>query len=522
MMIQTQQIKQVQIIQPTIGAEAEKIIRAAAYCRVSTDSDDQLNSFFAQVSYYNELIRSQENTTLVDIYADEGITGTCMNKRDDFLRLIRDCTLGRIDRVYVKSVTRFARNSLECLETIRKLKECGVSVLFENDNLDTKTMNSELILYVKSAFAQSEALAGAKRVSTAYRMKMESGAFFTYSAPLGYRLVDGKLAVEPEEAETVKRIFALYLSGVSLNGIAAIMNREAVSGKSHWTAITVKYILTNEKYIGDSMMQKTYTPQILPLRNRPNKGELDKFYAEDTHTAIINKEDFNAVQMLVKERAEREIAPNTKRLLTQMLVCEECGWSYKYRLQNGIEYWVCSRKGNAGYECSGPNIPQKSIYDAFVQMYNKLRQFEHEVLDAALTMLRELRNKLIAENSEIRQIDTEIAKLCEQNNRYEKYRERKIMDDISYREQTDKLKGRLKELRSRRAKLLDDNENEKMVDDLRALKEALQDYPTALVDFDVDLFETIVKKIKVGHDGTLTFVLKGDLALRVKVEVNRK
>lgn len=521
-MIQHQQPKQVKIINPTIGAEAEKVIRIAAYCRVSTDSDDQLNSFFAQVSYYNELIRSQENAELVDIYADEGITGTCMSKRDDFLRLIRDCTLGRIDRVYVKSVTRFARNSLECLETIRKLKECGVSVLFENDNLDTKTMNSELILYVKSAFAQNEALAGAKRVSTAYRMKMESGMFFTYSAPLGYRLVNGKLTVEPEEAETVKRIFALYLSGVSLNGIAAMMNREAVSGKSHWSAVTVKYILTNEKYIGDSMTQKSYTPQIFPLRNRPNKGELDKFYTENTHPAIINKEDFNAVQMLIKERAERDSAPNTKRLLTQMLVCEECGWSYKYRVQNDIEYWVCSRKGNAGYECSGPNISQKSIYDAFIQMYNKLRQFEHEILDTALTMLRELRNKLIAENSEIRQIDIEIAKLCEQNNRYEKYRERKTMDDISYREQTDKLKGRLKELRSRRAKLLDDNENERMVDELRVLKENLQDYPTVIVDFDVDLFETIVKKIKVGHNGMLIFVLKGDLALRVKAEVNRR
>ena len=133
--------KTVQIIQPTIGLEAEKKIRVAAYCRVSTDSDDQVNSFLAQVKYYNDFIKAQNNMILVDIYADEGITGTYMSKRDEFTRLIKDCTLGRIDRVLVKSVSRFARNSLECLETIRKLKECGVSVVFENDNIDTKTMN---------------------------------------------------------------------------------------------------------------------------------------------------------------------------------------------------------------------------------------------------------------------------------------------------------------------------------------------------------------------------------------------
>ena len=177
--------KTVQIIQPTIGLEADKKIRVAAYCRVSTDSDDQVNSFLAQVKYYNDFIKAQNNMILVDIYADEGITGTYMSKRDEFMRLIKDCTLGRIDRVLVKSVSRFARNSLECLETIRKLKECGVSVVFENDNIDTKTMNSELILYVKSAFAQNEALAGSRRVATSYRMKMENGTFFTYCAPYG-------------------------------------------------------------------------------------------------------------------------------------------------------------------------------------------------------------------------------------------------------------------------------------------------------------------------------------------------
>ena len=150
--------KQVKVIMPTIGDNAVRKLRVAAYCRVSTDSEDQLNSFLAQVRYYTDFINRSANMILVDVYADEGITGTCVNKRDEFLRMVKDCKLGRIDRIYVKSVSRFARNSLECIENIRLLKSYGVSVLFENDGIDTENMNSEMILYIKSAFAQSESL----------------------------------------------------------------------------------------------------------------------------------------------------------------------------------------------------------------------------------------------------------------------------------------------------------------------------------------------------------------------------
>ena len=167
----------VKVIQPTVAQiNAERKQRAAAYCRVSTDSEDQANSFAAQLKYYTEFIKDNPNMDFVDIYADEGITGTCISKRDEFQRMMRDAAKGKIDRIYTKSVSRFARNSLECIEAIRKLANCGVSVLFENDSIDTQSMNSELILYVKSAFAQSEALAGSKRVSTAFRMKMEKTA----------------------------------------------------------------------------------------------------------------------------------------------------------------------------------------------------------------------------------------------------------------------------------------------------------------------------------------------------------
>ena len=177
--------KRVQIIRATKGEQEYGKIRMAAYCRVSTDSSDQANSFMAQMQYYNDYIRQNPNMVLVDIYADEGITGTSIEKRTEFKRLLRDCENHKIDRVIVKSVTRFARNSLECLEAIRTMQSCGVSVYFETDNIDTSHMNSELLLYIKSAFAQGEALAASARMQTSIRMKMEEGSYVATHAPFG-------------------------------------------------------------------------------------------------------------------------------------------------------------------------------------------------------------------------------------------------------------------------------------------------------------------------------------------------
>lgn len=230
--------KQVHIIQPTIGDRAKEIIRVAAYCRVSTDSEDQANSFIAQVQYYTDYIKSNSQMKLVDIYADDGITGTSIEKREDFKRMIKDCKAGKIDRILVKSISRFARNSLECLETIRLLNTLNVIVVFENDGIDTRKLNSELFVYIKSAFAQSEALAGSKRVSTAIRMKMESGEFKISTAPYGYKIENNTLIPMQTENISIKEqlkavihdkywviiilYFFIYTIGVNLKNIALI------------------------------------------------------------------------------------------------------------------------------------------------------------------------------------------------------------------------------------------------------------------------------------------------------------
>lgn len=512
--------KRVQIIRPlaeySVNARTQRV---AAYCRVSTDSDDQVNSFLNQVRYYTDFINSADNMELVDIYADEGITGLSVNKREDFKRMMNDARLGKIDRIYVKSVQRFARNSLECLDSVRKLSDYGASVYFENDRIDTKTMSSEMILYIKSAFAQNDSLTFSKRMATSYRMKMEEGNFVTYCAPFGYRLHDGTLAIIEEEAGIVTRIFDMYLSGKGTGQIAATLNREGIPSRDgKWLASHIRYILSNEKYIGDALLQKSYTPEILPLRNRKNNGEKDKFYVTGTHPAIISREIFEATRKYAKER-EWHAPKNPKQqyLFTRMIYCNECGWAYKRKVQRGVAYWVCSRKGNSGHECAGKNLPENEIFAAFVLMYNRLRQYETVLVDHTLTQLIDIRTKLVSGSQEIAQIDAEVAKLCSQNDMYSKLRAKNIMDEVSYAEQTAELQKRITTLRSRRLKLISEDEDTHYIEDLRFFKELLQNYPPAILTFDENIFTSIVEKIKANEDGSVTFIIKGGLHLKERI-----
>lgn len=512
--------KQVQIIRPLAEyATGARVQRVAAYCRVSTDSDDQVNSFLNQVRYYTEFIRTSDQMELVDIYADEGVTGTSLNKREDFKCMMNDARLGKIDRVYVKSVQRFARNSLECLESVRKLTEYGASVYFENDRIDTRTMNSEMILYIKSAFAQNDSLTFSKRMATSYRMKMERGDFITYRAPYGYCLEDGMLTVVPEEAQNIVRIFNMYLSGDGLGQIAANLNGEGVPSRDgKWNGKHIRYILSNEKYIGDALLQKNYTPEIFPLHNRKNNGERDQFYVTGSHRAIISRDIFEAAQDRLRER--ERYAPKKPRqqyLLTQMIVCHECGRIYKRRIQHNTAYWVCPQKGNSGYECGGKNLSEQDIFSSFITMFNRLRQYETLLVDHTLAQLISIRTRLVSGSSEIAQIDTEIATLCSQNDMYVKLHAKNIMDDVSYAEQTAELQQRITTLRVRRMKLMREDEDTHYIEDLRFLKEVLQNYPPAILSFDEELFTAIVEQLRAGNDGTVTFVLKGGLNLKERI-----
>ena len=510
--------KQVKVIKPTAQNNGQRDLRVAAYCRVSTDSEDQSNSFLAQVKYYTDFISNSANMVLVDIYADEGITGTCVNKRDEFLRMIKDCKLGKIDRIYVKSVSRFARNSLECIENIRLLKECNVTVVFENDGIDTDNMNSEMILYIKSAFAQSEALAGSKRVTTAIRMKMQNGEFTTYTAPYGYKIEDNKLVPILELQPIIEKIFRDYLSGKGQGKIAEELNTIEDTGRV-WNKAAIKYILYNEKYVGDSLLQKTYTPQVFPLRNVRNLGEVDQYYVSDTHEALISRELFEAVQRKLKKNQIKKQSnkPKSEKIFSQMIKCGCCGWAYKHRVQAGIKYWVCSQDGVAGQKCDTFNLRESDIKKAFVNMYNRLKQSESEIIDFSLSILMQAKAKVSSGNLEIQDIDAEIAKLSNENNLYVKLKAKNIMDEVSFMEQTADIQKRLTELRTRRTKLLNADEDEQSIEKLRELKFILDDNGYIL-KFSDELFLKTVKTIYVQTDGYVVFELKCGLKLKERAK----
>ena len=268
------------------------ILRVAAYCRVSSDSSDQLHSYAAQIHYYTDMIQNHDGWELVDVYADEGITGTRMDKREDLNRLLTDCRKGKIDKVLVKSISRFARNTRDCLASLRELSRLGVSVQFEKENIDTGTLTTELMVSVSGSLAQQESVSISQNQRMSYQRRMERGEFITCKAPFGYRLIDGKrLEVISDEAKLVRWMFNAYLSGHSLEWIAEQMTKTGVSttdGKPYWQCTTVLYTLTNEKYMGDSLCQKTCFPLYSKTESRRSRSILHREHTPGNY----NKRNF--------------------------------------------------------------------------------------------------------------------------------------------------------------------------------------------------------------------------------------
>ena len=514
-----QAIREIKMIKPTKGRGDTDKIRVAAYCRVSSDGDDQLNSFYAQMKYYTDYIRRAPNMELVDIYADEGITGTEIKKRPEFQRMLRDCQNRKLDRVLVKSVTRFSRNSLECIEAVRQMSECGVSVFFENDNLDTATMNSEMMLYIKSAFAQGEALSASKRMTTSVRMRMENGTYVTAVPPYGYRFENRQYVIVPEEAETVRTIYALYLSGVGCHAIATRLNAEQAGGRVDWNPELIKYILLNERYIGDALMQKRFTPSVLPLRSQRNRGEMPKYYYRDSHDAIISRADYEAVQALWKKRQEKYAKGGQMKTdcwLRKKLICRYCGRSYRLVVRSAPPRWVCSEKSVGGRQCPCRSYLTDEVGAAFVCLYNRLRQNTDVILDDTLNQLERLQTRVHAGNPELQALDGDALVLADQICRYSGLHAKGILDEVTYREQTDRLERKLSALRVRRSKLIGEDAQEKCVEELRSLKRMLSAMLDSMQIFDRSAFDRLITKIYAEPDGALTFALPGGLQLRLE------
>ena len=346
----------VTVIQPTIAAEQNTKIRCAAYCRVSSDSEDQLNSFMAQTRYYEKAFEKSDREQLVDIYADEGITGTREDKRDEFQRMIKDCRRGKIDRIYTKSISRFARNTKDCLKNIRELKSLGITVFFEKENIDTAKLTDEMMITIMGGLAQEESISISKNLKWSYQKRFEKGIVNVFSAPFGFKLNNGVLIIDKIQARIVEEIFDMFLNGIGYQRISEICQNKYKAYKDKFSYYGIRYILSNEKYIGDSVYQKTFTTKNLPYRKIQNNGQLNKYYIQNTHEAIISIEIFEKAQKLIESRKHKNIVSESP--FRGKLICANCGTKYKRKDSRNKIYWVCRKHDNLAELCMNKRVEE--------------------------------------------------------------------------------------------------------------------------------------------------------------------
>ena len=495
----------------------DKILRTAAYCRVSSDSQDQFHSFAAQVQYYTKLINENELMELVDIYADEGLTGTKTANRDDFNRLVSDCKKGKIDRVLTKSISRFARNTADALMYARILRSCGVSILFEKENIDTAYMSSELLLAISGA--QEESISISKNMRWSAEKRMKNGTYVISTPPYGYKLLNGELEIVEEESEIVRLIYKSFLSGMGKKEIAAMLERQNVPKhcNAEWKISTVDYILRNERYIGDAKFKKKYKSDTLPFKTKCNYGEKAQYYVENMNVPIISKEDFYAVQKLLSESRISK-SKNADYPLKGKIKCV-CGKTYKPLTVNGKRYWECPTHNLDSTKCESKRIPEKTIYEAFITMVNKLRNNYKQILPAAVSQIERLQMKSSKTAARIREIDREIAELNGKHFVIARLNTKGIMRAAEYTEQSGKITGRTNALRSERRRLLAEQDENIVLSGLRRLNDILSEQDKPLTEFDEVLFKCIVEKITVPTDAQVCFMLIGGLQIKESIQI---
>ena len=388
--------KTVSVIPPPArkGSDRSKYdqLRIAPYCRVSTDSEEQLTSYTMQKRVYTEMIMGNPEWQLVDIYADEGISGTRADKRDEFQRMIRDCRRGKIDYIITKSVSRFARNTAECIEFVRQLKLMGIGVIFEEQNIDTLKCDSELLMTIHAGFAQAESESMSRNITWSYRKRFENGdVVFNFSKLLGYRKgADGQPEIISEEAEIVRNIFDMFLSGMTLREIADQLKAEGIltkSGKTTWSIASIQNILKNEKYCGDAITQKTVTIDCISKTRKKNTGEAPMYYIRDNHPAIIDRKTFNKAQTEMARRTSKR-SPSDKSsatgqgrhsryALSDVMHCGECGTKYRRTIWcvkgEKVPVWRCCNRLDHGKQfCKeSPTIKEYNLHEAIVRAMSK-------------------------------------------------------------------------------------------------------------------------------------------------------
>ena len=515
------------IVIPAHDEIVARKLRVAAYARVSSSSEDQLNSYRVQNQYYSELISGNPDWEMVDIYADEGITGTSVERREDFQRMMQDCRKGKIDRILVKSISRFARNTKDCLAAVRELKELGVSVQFEEQGIDTSRVSSEIVTAIMASLAQKGSESISSNVRWGVQKRMLDGTFISSSVPYGYELWHGQPRILPSEAQFVKWIFQAYLSGLNAQSIAEQMNQAYAlldaENTRKWYNTTILYILSNERYIGDSLWQKTYATDSLPTRQIKNTGEKIQYYAEHTHTAIIDKETYSAVQRL-REKRKLDVKYNDDyqpNILKKRIMCANCNVPFQRKLRSGETKWMCRVHNNSKADCSTFPIEESAIHNAFCRLYYKLKHHGGPIFTQMLSNLQKIRYSRMLWSEDVISLNKKISDILSQVQFLTQLQQTGGVDPDTFISSNNKLSEQLRRLKQEKARLLD-TDSDDMADRTRDLMDVLEDGPDFLDSFDAELFDALVEKIIVDSNERLRFRLKNGLELTEQIERTKR
>ena len=518
----------------------QRQLRVAAYCRVSTDSEEQLTSYEAQKNYYTDKIMTNPKWTMAGIFADEGIIGTSAKKRPEFLRMIRQCRQKKIDLILVKSISRFARNTVDCLKYMRALKELGIAIIFEEQNLNTLDNESEMLFTVMSAFAQAESESISENVKWGKRQAMREGkAVIQYKHLYAYeRGPDGKPKIIPEQAEVVRHIYDSYLAGHSLDMIRKDLEARrilTVSGSTKWSKAVVRGILQNEKYCGDVLQQKSFVNDCISRKHIRNVGQLPMYLTQDHHEGIVSRDTFNAVKAEFARRnsgraPSQKQAPtgrscySEKYALTGRLVCGECGTLYRRCVwsKNGTKkaVWRCTSRIDYGtkYCHESPTLHEEPLKAAILAAINSAMSRRAALVEQIADAMRMELAPVSGETMSLSDIDRRLAELDGE------FRElfAASQEDGGYLKHADTFKRITEDmaaLKEKKALILAQQEGNSAAN--RRIQNAVNLLNTGsaeITEWDKDMIRQLVDTVKVLSADRIRVYLRGGMEIEQTIE----
>lgn len=489
----------------TVNKEIKPKLKVAAYCRVSTDSDEQATSYEAQMEHYTNFIQKNDEWEFAGIFADDGISGTNTKKREEFNRMIEECMAGSIDMVITKSISRFARNTLDCLKYIRQLKEKNIPVFFEKENINTMDSKGEVLLTIMASLAQQESESLSKNVKMGLQFRYQNGEVqVNHNRFMGYtKDENGHLIIEPSEAKIVKRIYLEYLQGASLKQIGEGLEADGIltaAGKAKWHPETIKKILKNEKYIGDALLQKTYTVDVLSKKRVKNNGIVPQYYVENNHEPIIPRDLYMQVQEEMLRRANlhsgeerKKRVYSSKYALSSIVYCSKCGDIYRRiawnnRGKHSIVWRCVSRVEHGPGCCDAPTIKETELQDAVVTAINKALGGKDDMLAAleeniAMVFALEDEGSMESINARLEELQKELLKRANARQDYND-----LADEI------DRLRKMKQEAMAENA------ERERLKQRIAEMKQFLAEQTEQIEEYDESLVRRMVERITVYED----------------------